>query len=263
MRHFGLVVAVILLSFSTVFAQHSSSSSGSSSFSGSSGSSYSSSSSSGSSGSHSGGHSSGSSSSHSSTAESSHSNRGSTLHGSISDKISGSSKTEMQPEKRSFFSHLFHPFRKTEPKFAHADLRRPVCIKGHCVCPGGQAASKNGACGGPSTTNRQCESGAYWNGGVCAGFAEFRVNNCTALAHLMQQQAQRMGMAESSRQSSCSRDPSAQECSDLATHSAYENERYRSLQQQYEQCQRQQFSSNRYSFGSHSSAGLRNPFGLD
>jgi hypothetical protein len=292
MRHFGLAVTVILLFSSAVFAQHSSSSgsssSGSSASSSSSGSSHSSYSGGSSSASYSsGGHSSGSSSASSSSrgsggssargatagsfqsssdARSSHLNSESTIHSAEDGKVTSlaSAKTDVQPEKRSFVSHLFHPFHKTQPKLARADLRSPVCIKGHCVCSGGQTAGKNGVCGPVPTTARECGSRGYWNGGGCVAFSRFRFNDCAELALLMQQQAQQMGMAESARQTSCSGGVVTQECSELTARSVDEKARYRALRQQYEQCRGLRFSSHYgYSFGNYGSAGLRDPFGID
>jgi hypothetical protein len=266
MRLSGLAVAVVLLFSSAVFAQHSSSggsSSGGSSSGGTSAASFSSGGhSSGSSGSSSG-HSSAGSSSHGTSAGSSKSpsNARSTPYSSESSVHLGAAA---QPEKRTFVSHLFHPFRKPEAKLAQADLRRSLCSKGHCVCPGGQAVGKGGACSAPIAYH-QCRSDAYWSGGGCTAFTEFHVNDCSALALLMDQQAQRMGMAENMRQASCSRDPGTQECGDLSARSASEAGRYKTLRQQYEQCRRRQSAGGHYgySFAGNTTAGLRDPFAIE
>lgn len=107
-----------------------------------------------------------------------------------------------QPEKRSFFSFLRHPFGRPKAKsvdatLAEADLRRPVCKKGpckepapkpvppvesnlrkpvckgkECGCPPGEAAGKNGACvAAPVNNIGVCGAGEYWNGGACLSSA--------------------------------------------------------------------------------------------
>ena len=264
MRLSGLAVAVVLLFSSAVLAQHSSaggSSSGGSS--GSSGSSHSSSfsSSSGSSGGHSAGGS--SSSSHGTGSGSSRSSSSVGRGGNLSS--SPSARASAQPEKRTFVSHIFHPFRKTQAQLVQADFRRPICTKGHCVCPGGGTTGKNGACSTAPLRTERCNAGAFWNGGACVGLTDYRVNDCAALQRLMEQQAGRMRMAENSRLDTCSGGPGAQECGELTTRSADESARYRALQQQYEQCRRRQFTSNRYgfSFANYGAAGLRDPFNID
>src|SRR6202050_4993101 len=154
MRLSSVVVAVVFLFSSVVFAQHSSGGVGGSSGGGSSGgssgggshgssggvSSGGSSSHAGSSGGSSRGGSSHSAGSHSSPASGSSSahtsarNSGSGSHdssaaaaGSRAKASSHSAATKTaQPEKRSFFSFLRHPFHRSEPKPTESDLRAPV-----------------------------------------------------------------------------------------------------------------------------------------
>jgi hypothetical protein len=279
MRLSGLAVAVILLFSSAVFAQHSSSSSGSSGS--SSGSSHSSSSGGSSSGSSSGGHSSGGSGSGSGHGSPSFARGGSS---GSSRSVSGvpsprtgsdsasrstenakvgtlpSGKTGVQPEKKSFVHHIFHPFRKRESNFARADFRRRVCTKGRCVCPGGQTSGKDGACAASPATATRCGLGGYWNGGGCAELSQFRVNDCSVLYQSMQEQARRMRMAENSRQTGCL--IGAQDCGELTARSLDEAGRYGALQQQYQQCRRQQGYRSHYGYSFGASAALSS-FGIE
>jgi hypothetical protein len=256
MKLSGLAVPVVLLFASAVFAQHSSSGGSSSSGSSSSGSSHSSSFSSSSSSSVS--HNSSGSSGHNAGSSSSRSTLGvaSSRRGNPS---SSEAKTIAQPEKKTFVSHVFHPFRKAQRQPIQADLRRPICPKGHCACPGGESA-RNGVCSSPRPYH--CGSGSYWNGGGCVGFTDFRLNDCRSLAVLMDQQAQRMATAENLRQNGCSL--GAPECGELAAGSADEAARYRALQRQYEQCRRQ-FASGGYgfSFANYGAIGFRDPFSIN
>jgi len=253
MRLSGLAGFIVLLFTSFVFAQHSSSggsSSASSSSSGSHSSSFSSSSIS------SGGHISSGSSGHgtSSSSPRSTSSVAFSRGGSLS---SSEARPLAPPEKKTFISRVFHPFRKTQQPI-QADLRRPICPKGHCVCPGGLSA-RNGVCSSPRPY--RCETGAYWNGGGCVGSTGFRLNDCRSLAILMGQQSRRMSMAESLRQNSCS--ISAPECNELTARSTDEAVRYHALQQQYEQCRHQFADGYGFSFAAHSASGLRDPFSIN
>jgi len=170
MRLSGLAVAAILLFSSVVVAQHSSGGGGSSGGS------------SGSGGSHSnysgGGSSSGGSATHSASPgsrayRSSHQTSGSNAAPAIRER--GIARVPSQPEKRTFFSFLRHPFSKPQPK-SEANLRRRICAKGPCpVCPAGQAYGKNGACVA-SPQGNLCRTGEYWSGGGCVLFANFLAN---------------------------------------------------------------------------------------
>lgn len=161
-----------------------------------------------------------------------------------------SEKTSAMPEKSSFVSHLVHPFRKKEVKLAQSDIRRrrPVCTKGHCECPGGGVVGKPGICSIPQT-DFQCGVNAYWNGGGCIDYSRFRVGSCASLELMLRQQAQRAEVAEDARQASCS--SGAADCGEVLTRATDEAARYRALQQQLDQCRRQNgyAGSYRNSFG--------------
>jgi len=45
-----------------------------------------------------------------------------------------------------------------------SDLRRKVCIDGHCNCPPGETSTGKGCV---ATTFEQCQPGQYWNGASC------------------------------------------------------------------------------------------------
>jgi hypothetical protein len=280
---FTLALAVILLFSSPVLAQHSSggssaSSGGGSSSSGGGGSHSSSSGGSSSSGSSGGSHSSGGSSSHSSSSpsSSSHSSGGPISHGSsghssnsapasshssVREPHSNSAHPVREPntgmrartepaEKRNLFSFLRHPFRRPEPKQGPkaqpvADLRRPICWRGHCpVCPVGQTRV-GGACGGTVAVNNTrnfCPLGEAWNGNACLLQTSYAYD-CSALRISLQQQEQRMQSAQAAQQSACSAGPS-QDCSDLTSTSQGEASRYRTLQDRYRMCQQRSFTGN-------------------
>jgi len=254
MRLSSLVVAVFLLVPPVVFAQRSSGggassggSSGGFSSSGGSHGSYSGGSSSGSSSSsaHSSGNSAASSSNHSpSRSASRSSSTGSAAQHQIGKnaRVQGSNAAEsirnLQPARRGFIAFLRHPFRKR----AEAGLRRPiVCKDKPCPCPPGETNGKNGACLAIVTTNhfRRCPQGEYWGGGGCTTVSLFRSDDCSNLALALDRQARQSQLAESSRQTSCSSNAAAQECSELMAKSQNEAALYKSLHQQYEQCKRQ------------------------
>jgi hypothetical protein len=167
-------------------------------------------------------------------------------------------------EKRNFFSFLRHPFRRPEPKpvpKAHpvADLKRPICWRGHCpVCPAGQARV-GGVCGGTvvADNNRNfCPLGEAWNGNSCLLQTSYDYD-CSALRRSLQQQEQRMQLAQAAQQSACSAGPS-QDCSDLTSTSQGEASRYRTQQDRYRMCQQRSFNVNPFGrpAGSRYSQGL-------
>lgn len=158
------------------------------------------------------------------------------------------------PEKRGFFSVLFHPFRKApkpEPKPA-LYLPRPICPKGRCAapCPVGQARS-GGACTTPAIptcvpgqyfngkgcnyTRNQCRFGEIWNGIACANNVRF-LDDCFALRNSLQRQIQRAQAAESVRRSACANGP-GQECSAAASSWQSEENMRQNLLARYRQCQ--------------------------
>ena len=262
MRLSGLSLAAMLLFSSTMLAQHSSaggggggSSGGGGSHGGSSGGSASSGGghSSGGSGSHSsGGHSSGSTSSHSGV-------HGSPSHGShsILGTNRGVNAKTGQPEKRSFFSFLRHPFRKPEPKPEPktrlvADRRRPTCFRGPCpVCLPGHRCSVVPI----HRTHNFCSVPQIGNGSACLLQTSF-FDDCSGPRRMMEQQAQRMQAAEAA-QTACSA-TAGQDCSGLITAAQSEGSLYRTLQNRYRRCQQRSlgaFPFPAFGFSSYS-AGL-------
>ena len=241
MRLSSLVFAVLLFVLPALYAQHSS---------GGGSSSVGSSSSGGSHGGYSGGSSSGSSSS------SSHSSRGSPSSSSghrTGGSVSGASgRATAHPDSQSSRSNaaegtrnvqprhgilgfLRHPFGKPAQKVVQGKFPRPVCTKEPCRIPCARG-SKGGCVSNNVVLAQTCPAGQYWGAGGCFTSSLFRQNDCSSLGLALSQQAQRMRYAESLRQDSCSRDAAAQECSELAAKAQNEEARYKSLQQQYEQC---------------------------
>lgn len=160
------------------------------------------------------------------------------------------------PEKRGFFSVLFHPFRKApkpEPKSA-LYLPRPICPRGRCAapCPVGQVRS-GGACTTPviptcvpgryfsgngcAYNRNQCRFGEIWNGIECTNNVRF-LDNCFALRNSVQRQVQRVQAAESIRRSACA-NGAAQECSAATSSWQSEENMRRSLLARYQKCQMQ------------------------
>jgi hypothetical protein len=273
MRHFSLCVAVVFFLSTTLFAQRSSSSSssGGSSMSSGSGGGHSSGGGGSSGGSSGGSHSSGGSSwsgGHSSggghTSGGAHvsgdgstspgSNaRSSTVHVSDTPAMINSrthqaersttprelrNQTQMmQPQKRSFSGFLRHPFRKPQPKII-SKVPHPICLKGPCkVCANGQIAAQGGC--GPATATAQpygyCTSADVWNGNDCLFQTRF-LNNCTAARLSMERQFQRIQVAESMRQNACLMGDN-QSCMEAENALRSEQNLYRQLQAQYQQCQ--------------------------
>lgn len=151
-------------------------------------------------------------------------------------------KTEIR-EHRSFLGLLRHPFRKAEAK----ELRHRICLSGPCVvCPVGQAHRIGGGCGGASEiaqTRQLCSP--FARGGTCSPLTSFP-DDCSALRQTLQQQAQRLHDAESAQQSACATGTS-QACSDSATASQNEGDRYRALQEQYRMCRQRAVSTSPFS----------------
>jgi len=141
------------------------------------------------------------------------------------------------PGKRnpfSFFRHLL--WRPETKRRAEAELVRPPKCK-HGPCPVPCPFNKLGACASYGETY-QCRPGEYWNGGVCVALVSFHLSDCSAFVLQSSQQSNRMQLAESERQAACSRNPETQECVARMVESQNETERYRALQQQYEECER-------------------------
>ena len=166
------------------------------------------------------------------------------------------------PEKRGFFSVLFHPFRKPQPKPEPRPalyLPRPICPHGHCApkCPVGQVRS-GGACTtavvpvcsqaqiwngidcGQSWRER-CTLGEIWNGISCVRGSVF-VDHCYSLRAALERQNKRVRAAASARQNACSFGV-AQDCSEANI--AWQNEENlrQDLMTRYRQCQMQSVAS--------------------
>jgi len=146
-----------------------------------------------------------------------------------------------QPEKRTFFSFLRHPFRKPQLK-TEADLRRRICAKGPCpVCPAGQASGKNGACVA-SPQGNLCRTGEYWNGDGCVLFANFLANCSTDPDGELMAARRNMEAAKRSMEAACSQDRAGHECSEenVLYQRAVDVHRQRleSHIRAYEECQR-------------------------
>lgn len=141
-----------------------------------------------------------------------------------------------QAEKRTFFSFLRHPFHKPEPKPV-GDLRRPVCLRGPCqVCPNGQITS-SGGCGGTGTVRRRhnyCSRAELWNGGECLLGMNF-LDNCEGYRMAMQQQAERVRNAETTRQNACG-SGATQSCMDANNALQSEQSLYQQFAARYQQC---------------------------
>ena len=285
MRLSSVVVVVVFLFSSVIFAQHSSGGGGGSSGGSSGGGSHASSggSSSGSSShasssgsgsshsasSHSSAGSGGSASAHSSTHHPGPSSQGSSAvaKGSRSNLLSHSAAAKTaQPGKRSFFSFLRHPFRRSEPKPTESDLRKPVCkgedckkpapeppgtsalvesdlrrpvCKGKaCACPPGEVQGKNRGCVAAPTNNSPCAVGQ-----VCADSAHqcsanaywngttcvARQTDCATINARAASMASEVRAARAQMQSACSNDSSAQKCGGEKQNYDGAVERYRML----------------------------------
>lgn len=175
-----------------------------------------------------------------------------------------------EPQKRSFFSFLRHPFRKPQPRVeAHPNLylSKPICLRGRCAppCPVGQVSSR-GACVTPPitaclpgqiptrtgigcghSTRHHCYPGEIWNGGVCIQQNNF-LDSCFALRRSLQRQQQRVQAAEATRRSACADGP-AQECSEATAAWQSEENLRQSLLLRYQQCQMQSIAANSMGFG--------------
>jgi len=168
----------------------------------------------------------------------------------------------VQPERRGFFSRLFHPARKPQPKPEPKPalyLPRPICPHGRCTpaCPVGQVRN-GGACTTPVihacvsgqqwnsnicgyNRHYNCPIGQNWNGITCTRVTSF-LDSCYNERARLQRQIQRVQVAESTRQSACA-NGMTQECSQ-ATGTLQNEERLRqSLLARYQQCQAQSASS--------------------
>jgi hypothetical protein len=140
-------------------------------------------------------------------------------------------------EHRGFFGFLRHPFHKAET----ANLRHRICLSGPCaVCPTGQAHVIGGGCGGGAfahNNHRFCQPL-----GACSTQNNFP-DDCSRQRQALQEQTLRKQQAESAQQVACTSGAS-QACTDRTNAAQNEGTRYRTLQQQYQMCQRRMVSSN-------------------
>jgi hypothetical protein len=167
------------------------------------------------------------------------------------------------PEKRGFFSVLFHPFRKVQPRPEPKPalyLPRPICPHGRCAppCPVGQARS-GGACSTPVVSacvsgqiwntnacryNRnRCPIGQSWNGLSCT-YATNILDSCFKERAELARQVKRLRAAESTRQNACANGLS-QECSQATSTWQREENLRRNLLARYQQCQTRSTSYHR------------------
>jgi hypothetical protein len=189
---------------------------------------------------------------------------------SIREPNTGMKATTAQPEKRSFFSFLRHPFRRPQPTsapIAVANLRHRVCLSGPCMaCPAGQTRVGGGCAPAASTTHTHtfCPSGEIWSGGACILQVRF-LNDCSSLRLLMERQAQSMQAAQSARQGACSAG-NTQECITSDSTAQSEAGLYQALQERYRQCLRRSqsaYSFFGFPFNSYSTGRIFEPFGID
>ena len=181
----------------------------------------------------------------------------------------------VQPERRGFFSRLFHPIRKQpkpEPKPA-IYLPRPICPHGRCApaCPVGQVRN-GGTCTIPVIQacvsgqqwnsnicgyNRHynCPIGQNWNGVTCAHVTSF-LDNCAIERDQLQRQIQRVQDAEFMRQRECA-SGMTQECSQATATWQYEESLRRNLLSRYNRCEAHSASSHQggYYSSAHDSIG--------
>jgi len=169
---------------------------------------------------------------------------------SIREPSAGMRTASAQPEKRTFFSFLRHPFKRPQPTpepTAVANLRHRVCLSGPCMaCPAGQARMGGGCAPAANAihTHTFCPAGEFWSGGACLLEARF-MGDCSSLRLLMERQAQSMQAAESARQGACFAG-NTQECATSDSAAQSEAGLYKALQERYRQCL--QASRNAHSF---------------
>jgi|SRR5579862_7794815 len=242
MRFTGLIVASVLLFSATLVAQHSATSSGSSSPSNnasasSSGNSYASSASasaahstSGSSSASSAAHGSNSSANSSPGKSATNSSHGPARTGAIAKpepaKTGGSATNSVQapkPEHHGFFSSLHH--RKPATEMDDASLR-------HGHCPAGQSPGKNGACVPNTNTllsDTVCPPNKISNGTSC----QESPNNCAQYRGRGSSLAVEVANLKAQMQQACSANPSGPECRSLTERRDQLLAQYRGLLAEY------------------------------
>jgi hypothetical protein len=188
-------------------------------------------------------HSSGSSGSH---ASSTHRSSGSVVH--------ESSAMRTPPEKRNFFSALFHPLRKPESREVSRLLSR-ICPKGRCaVCPPGSSSGHWGC--GQTVAYPFCSHREVWSGGACLSQTDF-LDDCDSLRMLMEQQQRLAQAAEFARQNACAAGPA--ECAGLSGRAQAQESLYETYMNRYRMCRDRLLTAlpfGRYGIGSYAHAGF-------
>lgn len=150
--------------------------------------------------------------------------------------VNGSAKA--QPEKKSFFSSLWHVFHKPRPKPV-ASLQPTPCLHGPCrVCPAGEVSS-GGRCVRVLLAShmRGCWGRDIWLGGACLWQTHF-LDRCSSERAALAHQAQLRQEAESERQNACSVG-ATQACSELTTKAQSEASFYRVLLERLKRCEQE------------------------
>jgi len=184
----------------------------------------------------------------------------------IREPIQGPSERALVPQKRSFFSVLFHPFRrvpKPEPRPA-IYLPHP-CPHGRCLpnCPVGQVRS-GGACTTPiiptcvsgqiwngigcgESWQERCWLGGRWNGTQCLYGTRF-LDSCFSLRSALNRQMKRVQEAESNQHNACAYG-AMQECSAANTALQSEDNLRQNLIARLQQCEMQSMAANPTGYG--------------
>ena len=146
------------------------------------------------------------------------------------------------------------PCQKPELKPAESDLRRPICKDRDCAkCPAGESARKNGACVSTTaaatntpvdtTVSHECPAWETWNGAACVASApQCRPNEywngascvassaeCASIDSRAAVLADEVRRDRAQMQTTCSGDPSGQECNRLTQSYDGAVQRYRML----------------------------------
>jgi hypothetical protein len=132
------------------------------------------------------------------------------------------------------------------PKPAESDLRRAICLKGPCApCPPGQMPGKNGTCVVTPQiySDNRCSPEQVWNGSSCVADApcpmgEHRAGNaclkddgieCLGINLRAAALTNEVRGAKANMRSTCTADPSAQDCKDWKLRYGETVQRYRAL----------------------------------
>jgi hypothetical protein len=146
------------------------------------------------------------------------------------------------------------PCQEPEREPAESDLRRPICKDRDCAkCPAGESARKNGACVSTTaaatntpvdtTVSHECPAWETWNGAACVASApQCRPNEywngascvassaeCASIDSRAAVLADEVRRDRAQMQTTCSGDPSGQECNRLTQSYDGAVQRYRML----------------------------------